>query len=133
MKLQRLSISAFLAVVALILLISSPWVNGCGNNDPVGTAASRPAPPYDWADPQLGARLDEALRLWAEDFGIYGAAAAVLTPGWLNWSGSTGVQDIAYYLLVTNVKSGTLAQRAGIEKEDRIVGAGNLLVSENTD
>jgi D-alanyl-D-alanine carboxypeptidase len=68
-------------------------MNGCTNTGTTN-APTRPAPPYNWADPQLGARLDEALRLWTEDFGIYGAAAAVRTPQWFNWTGSTGEDDI---------------------------------------
>jgi D-alanyl-D-alanine carboxypeptidase len=71
---------------------------GCGTETmPPGTdpPASRPEPPYDWADPDLPARLDEALGLWAADFGLHGAAAAVRTPGWLDWSGSTGMADEA--------------------------------------
>ena len=86
-----------LPVTLLALLVSTVCVCGCTS----GTTATPPEvsngriePPYDWADPGLPARLDLALRLWAEDSGLFGAAAAVRTPGWLDWSGSFGVQDI---------------------------------------
>jgi len=61
---------------------------------PAGEPVGRPPPPYDWADPELPGRLDQALRLWAEDAGLFGAAAAVRTPDWLEWSGSFGVQNL---------------------------------------
>jgi D-alanyl-D-alanine carboxypeptidase len=81
----------------LLLLIAGPWMAGCGSDEAaqnVGNDASkRPEPPYDWADPELATRLDEALEGWAQDFGLYGAAAVVTTPGWLDWSAATGVHD----------------------------------------
>jgi len=39
--------------------------------------------------------------------------------------------DIAYHLLVTDVEPDSLAYRAGFQKLDRIIGVGQLLVSEN--
>jgi len=81
----------------LLLLIAGLWMAGCGSDEPaqnVGNdAPTRPEPPYDWADPELATRLDEALEGWAQDFGLYGAAAVVTTPGWLDWSAATGVHD----------------------------------------
>ena len=81
----------------LLLLITGPWMAGCGSDEAaqvLGSGAStRPEPPYDWADPELATRLDEALEGWAQDFGLYGAAAVVTTPGWLDWSAATGVHD----------------------------------------
>jgi len=41
-------------------------------------------------------------------------------------------QDIPYYLLVTAVGENTLAERAGVGTDDRIVGAGELLTGEKT-
>jgi ABC-type multidrug transport system fused ATPase/permease subunit len=38
-------------------------------------------------------------------------------------------RDIAYYLLITDVEKGGLAEGAGLQPGDRIVGAGNLLLS----
>jgi len=90
---RRVLQTGFLAV----FLVSVMWIYGCGDSTTARDAdslPSRPEPPYDWADPQIGLRLGEALDRWAEDFGLHGAAAAVLTPGWLDWSGSTGVMDV---------------------------------------
>ena len=88
---------AFLPITAVVLmLIAGSWASGCSSDTTTGNAdapPSRPEPPYDWSDPDLPARLDDALESWAEDFGLYGAAATVHTPGWLDWSGSTGVQN----------------------------------------
>jgi len=86
----------FFPFFLFVLLILAAWTCGCpGCSPPNGTGTPlRPEPAYDWADPQLPSRLQEALRIWAEDYGLYGAAAAVLTPGWLAWSGSYGVQNI---------------------------------------
>jgi D-alanyl-D-alanine carboxypeptidase len=81
----------------LIVLVAFFSTYGCGTDTTsvnTDAASPRPEPPYDWADPGLSARLDGALDGWAEDFGLYGAAAAVHTPGWLDWSGSTGMRDI---------------------------------------
>jgi D-alanyl-D-alanine carboxypeptidase len=83
----------------ILLLIASPWIAGCGSDDPVQQdparqAPTRPEPPYDWADPELATRLDAALESWTQDFGLYGGAAVVTTPGWLDWSGATGFHDI---------------------------------------
>jgi D-alanyl-D-alanine carboxypeptidase len=83
-------------VFLLLLLTSVPWMAGCGGDDaPVngGGTPARPEPPYDWTDPGLASRLQEALEGWARDFGLYGASAVVTTPGWLDWSGATGVRD----------------------------------------
>ena len=41
--------------------------------------------------------------------------------------------DIAYYLLVTNVKSDSRTEKAGIQKLDRIIGAADLLVQKDED
>ncbi len=86
-----------LPCLSLIVLVTLFSTYGCGTDTPpvnTGTSSPRPEPPYDWADPGLPARLDGALDGWAEDFGLYGAAAVVHTPGWLDWSGSTGMRDI---------------------------------------
>jgi D-alanyl-D-alanine carboxypeptidase len=85
-------LSGFLLVLPVILACFA----GCGSDEPArnaGDSPTRPEPPYDWADPELATRLDEALEGWAHDFGLYGAAAVVTTPGWLDWSASTGVRD----------------------------------------
>ncbi len=42
-------------------------------------------------------------------------------------------QDVPYYLLVTRVRKNSLGEAAGVGREDRIVGAGELLVSEDTE
>lgn len=88
---------SLLRTLLILLIVSGVWVQGCGSDDATtagaGPAPVRPEPPYDWADPALAARLDGALEGWAEDFGLYGAAAVVTTPGWLDWSGSTGVRN----------------------------------------
>ncbi len=82
-----------LSVLLLIGLVVGPLTFGCSDNDTPAASIkyfpppTRAEPPYDWADPLLGARLDEALELWADDFGIYGAAAAVMTPDWMAWTG----------------------------------------------
>ena len=39
-------------------------------------------------------------------------------------------QDIAYYLLITNVRKDSLAEAAGLKTADRIVGVGNFLISD---
>jgi D-alanyl-D-alanine carboxypeptidase len=82
----------------LLLLIAGPWTAGCGSDDAAqnvgnNNAPTRPEPPYDWADPELPARLDDALEGWTQDFGLYGTAAVVTTPGWFDWSAATGVRD----------------------------------------
>lgn len=74
----------WIAAVALALAV------GCGGSD---GSTSHPRPSWDPGDPGLAARLDEALRLWAADHEVIGAAATVITPGWLEWSGAVGVQD----------------------------------------
>jgi D-alanyl-D-alanine carboxypeptidase len=88
----------FLSVFLFLLLVAGPWMTGCGSDEaahnPGNDAPTRPEPPYDWADPELATRLDEALEGYAQDFGLYGAAAVVTTPGWLDWSGATGLHDI---------------------------------------
>jgi D-alanyl-D-alanine carboxypeptidase len=80
-----------------LLLVAGPWMAGCGSDEaahnPGNDTPARPEPPYDWADPGLATRLDEALEGWTQDFGLYGAAAVVTTPGWLDWSAATGVHD----------------------------------------
>jgi D-alanyl-D-alanine carboxypeptidase len=82
----------------VFLLIAGPWMTGCGSDEVaqnVGNdAPRRPEPPYDWADPELATRLEEALEGWTQDFGLYGAAAVVRTPGWFDWSAATGLHDI---------------------------------------
>jgi D-alanyl-D-alanine carboxypeptidase len=87
-----------LPVCFLVTLIFTSWGSGCGGGDTTAVAPAaptlRPEPPYAWSDPALPARLDAALEGWAKDFGYYGAAVAVSTPGWLSWAGSTGEQDI---------------------------------------
>ena len=88
----------FLFVCLLLLLVAGPWMAGCGSDEAARNAGNdaplRPEPPYDWADPELATRLDEALEGWIQDFGLYGAAAVVTTPGWFDWSGATGLHDI---------------------------------------
>jgi D-alanyl-D-alanine carboxypeptidase len=82
--------------IPAVFLTAAALAWGCGTDTTppeAGPSAPRPEPPYDWADPDLPARLEEALGLWAADFGLHGAAAAVCTPGWLDWSGSTGMAD----------------------------------------
>ena len=86
-----------LPAVFLIFLIAVFSVCACGT-ETTGRAASgpsvRPEPPYDYGDPDLPARLVRTLHDWALDFGIHGAAAAVRTPGRLDWAGGTGLRDI---------------------------------------
>lgn len=81
-----------------LLLVAGPWMAGCGSDEAAKNLGNdtplRPEPPYDWADPELATRLDEALEGWTQDFGLYGAAAVVTTPGWLDWSAATGLHDI---------------------------------------
>lgn len=75
--------------VAAALLLA--FLAGCaGSNE---GAPAHPAPSWDYRDPGLPARLDDALARWASDHELIGVAARVLTPGWLDWSGSTGVQS----------------------------------------
>jgi D-alanyl-D-alanine carboxypeptidase len=87
-----------LFVFLFLLLVAGPWMAGCGSDEAVqnvgSDAPTRPEPPYDWADPELATRLDEALEGWTQDFGLHGAAAVVTTPGWLDWSAATGLHDI---------------------------------------
>lgn len=82
--------------LAVALLIAVFSTCGCGTetaSHKTGASSRRPEPPYDWADPGLPARLDRTLHGWIEDFGLYGAAAVVSTPGWFDWSGAAGVVD----------------------------------------
>ncbi len=39
--------------------------------------------------------------------------------------------DIAYYLLITQVKEDSPAEKAGLQPQDQIVGAGNAIISES--
>ena len=39
-------------------------------------------------------------------------------------------QDVAYHLLITGVRKNSLAEAAGLKPTDRIIGAGDLLISE---
>jgi len=86
-----------LSLSLLIVLMGGCWAYGCRSDattDHLDDSPSRPEPPYDWADPGLALRLQDALEGWAEYFGFHGASAVVRTPGWLDWSGSTGMIDI---------------------------------------
>lgn len=86
--------NGLLSCLLPILLLAGVTACGCATErapGQTGASPTRPAPRYDWGDPELPARLDQTLRGWTEDFEIYGAAAAVCTPGWLDWSGSAGV------------------------------------------
>lgn len=76
------------APVAATLLLTCL---ACSGSD--GGASRHPEPSWDHADPDLPARLDDALARWVADHGTIGAAATVLTPGWLDWSGATGLLD----------------------------------------
>jgi len=44
-----------------------------------------------------------------------------------------GKPDIAYYLLVTDVKKGSLAETAGLKREDKIVGVGAGLIGQDVE
>ncbi len=77
------SVRALAGVLALVV--------GCGGSSDGG--AKHAEPTWDYADPALGARLDDALARWATDHEVIGTAARVLTPGWLDWSGRAGVQS----------------------------------------
>jgi len=94
----------FLSLFLMILLAVAAWTSGCGNSDTAAVVIQtpsdeqRPEPPYDWADPGLPDRLNAALEGWARDFGYNGAAAAVLTPGWLDWAASFGEADIEQHV-----------------------------------
>jgi len=86
-----------LSVLLLVVLTGGYWTCGCSDDTTAyntDTSPSRQEPPYDWADPELAVRLKEAVEDWTEDFGLYGAAAVVWTPGWFDWSGSTGVKNL---------------------------------------
>lgn len=84
--------SDLLIALLLVVLTAVPCIYGCSSDPTVISNADcpgpRPEPPYDWADPDLKGRLEAALEGWTEDFGLYGVAAVVTTPGWLNWSAS---------------------------------------------
>jgi len=74
---------------------------GCGDSDTTTAAAPNapnppplPPPSFDWQDPALPGRLEAALQGWVNTFGLYGAAACVSYPGWLEWCSTTGVEDI---------------------------------------
>ncbi len=80
--------------VVVVVALLAAW--GCGGGTDRGEENGAPRPPepsYAYQDPALPGRLDGTLRDWARDFGLYGTAAAVYTPGWFDWSGATGVVD----------------------------------------
>ena len=88
-----------LSVWTLILLAAATFTFGCHGSDTADADAvarppARPEPAYDWADPELPARLDAAMRAWAGDFGYFGGAVAVSTRGWLDWKASFGKADV---------------------------------------
>lgn len=86
-----------LSTLLLVVLISGHGTYGCSGDTRTANrivSISRPEPPYDWEDPELGVRLENAVEDWTRDFGLYGAAAVVWTPGWLDWSASTGVKNL---------------------------------------
>ncbi len=70
-----------------VALLSALLV-GCG-----GSGAAHPRPSWNPEDPQLTARLDDALSRWAAENHVIGGAARVFTPGWLDWESATGVVD----------------------------------------
>jgi D-alanyl-D-alanine carboxypeptidase len=65
---------------------SMALIIGSGCRDP-GTE------PVTWNTPQIEAGLAAALQGWVEDFGLYGGAMRVYSPGRLEWSGATGLLD----------------------------------------
>ena len=78
-KRTRLSQALLLTLLACALLAT-----GCSSDDP----------PYDWQDPALRVRLTEALNGWAQDLGLEGASAVVLTPGQFEWTGAYGLDSV---------------------------------------
>ena len=60
----------------------------------INPVSSDTPPRYDWQDPDLPSRLDQALESWREDYGIYGASARVTSWGWFDWSGASGETHI---------------------------------------
>ncbi len=72
----------------LLLLVLLCRCGGSGGGD----ATKHPRPTaWNPDDPGLSARLDDAFARWAAEHSAIGAAGAVYTPGWLDWTGATGV------------------------------------------
>jgi len=70
---------------------------------------------------------DEGLHGWVETkicadrYGIYFSVPEIM---------DSGESDVEHHLLVTDIKQGYAAQKAGLQRHDMIVGAGDFLVEE---
>ena len=86
---------AYLLLIALAVGIGFA---GCGDGEaqrPGGTGPGLTPPPFDWQDPGLNDRLEQALQEWVDTFDLNGAAACVTYPGgYLDWCSARGVQDV---------------------------------------
>ncbi|OHB57267.1 MAG: hypothetical protein A2173_02830 [Planctomycetes bacterium RBG_13_44_8b] len=73
----------------------------------------------------LGSWVDRRVCSWRYGIEFYVPETADFT--------NTKTKDIAYYLLVTKVDDNGFAQKAGVRREDMVVGAGSLLVPQDGD
>ena len=93
--------------ILLSVLVFGTGIIGCSESDsaveslfplpipqPIKPVSSPVPPPFDWEDPELPSRLQKALDLWSEDYGINGAAARVTSWGWFDWAGSSGKANV---------------------------------------
>jgi len=73
---------------------------------------------------------EEGLHGWVErEISTHRYGISFYVPGKIDFSET----DIAYHLLITDIKQDSLAQKAKIQKLDRIIGVAELLVQKDTD
>lgn len=96
-----------LKVFILIVASTAIWITGCSDTTREGDSGT--GPQIDWNDPQLPARLEQALQGWLKDFGLYGGAAAVLAPGRMEWISSSGEEDIELHTPYLTETKGRIA------------------------
>ena len=72
----------------LCVILAFAWTGCSGSSRQLVHVPSRAR--MGLVRPGAAARLDDGLARWAADVGVHGAAATVVTPGWLDWRAPRG-------------------------------------------